>query len=148
MGTHTNKRDAKGRVSIPAPFRAVLKPDGPGSVQLILRASHNHACIEGWPQATFAALATPLDSLDTFSQTHEDLAVTLYAGAYTMESDKEGRIQLPDELIAHAHLSDSIVFMGLGRTFQIWEPGAAEKRLADAREQARTRALTLPGTRA
>jgi MraZ protein len=37
------------------------------------------------------------------------------------------------------------VFMGLGKTFQIWEPGAAERRRAEARERARARGLTLPG---
>jgi len=39
-----------------------------------------------------------------------------------------------------------VVFMGLGRIFQIWEPEAAERRRAEARERARTHGLTLPGT--
>ena len=76
---------------------------------------------------------------------HDDLASTLYAEAFPAETDKEGRIVLPDILIAHAALNETVVFMGLGRTFQIWEPQAAERRLAEARERTRARRLTLPG---
>lgn len=146
LGTHTNKLDAKGRVSIPAAFRAALRAGSAEGAPLVLRPSHKHACIEGWPAEAFHALATPLDALDMFGEAHDDLAAALYADAYPTEPDKEGRIVLPAELVAHAGLGDSVVFMGLGRTFQIWEPTAAERRRAEARERARARGLTLPGT--
>ncbi len=145
MGTHTNRLDAKGRVSIPAPFRAALKPAEGGGAPLVLRPSHKHPCIEGWPVAVFEQLATQVGALDVFSEAQEDLTAVLYAEASPMEPDKEGRIVLPDTLVAHANLSDSVVFMGLGKTFQIWEPVAAERRRAEARERARARGLTLPG---
>jgi MraZ protein len=151
LGTHQNRLDAKGRVSVPAPFRAALRQDrennGNGhGAQLVLRPSHKHPCIEAWPAEAFTALAEPLERFDVFSEEHDDLASTLYADAYPVETDKEGRIVLPDPLIAHAGLGESVVFMGLGRIFQIWEPQAAERRRAEARERARTRGLTLAGT--
>ena len=146
LGTHTNRLDAKGRVSIPAPFRAVLKPDGIGNAQLILRPSHKHACIEGWPPAAFHALAKPLEALDIFSEDHDDLATALYADAWPMEADKEGRIVLPDDLKSHAGLTDSVEFLGRGDIFLIWEPGAAARRRAEARERARN--ITLRGVAA
>lgn len=149
LGTHENKRDAKGRVSIPAPFRAALRAHaeaaGVAGAQLVLRPSHTHKCIEGWPAAAFQSLTEPLDRLDLFSTAHDDLAAALYADAFPVESDKEGRIVLPDPLTDHAGLTDTVVFMGLGRTFQIWEPAAAERRRTEARERARTGGLTLPG---
>ena len=146
LGTHQNKLDAKGRVSIPAPFRAVLRANAAeGMAPLILRPSHNYACIEGWPAAVFDTLAKPLDRLDMFGEDHEDLSTTLYADANPVESDKEGRIVLPDSLVAYANLSDAVIFMGLGRIFQIWEPAAAEQRRIEARARARARSLTLPG---
>ncbi|ABI61336.1 Cell division protein mraZ [Granulibacter bethesdensis] len=146
LGTHQNRLDAKGRVSVPAPFRAALRAFGEGNGQIILRPSHTHPCIEAWPLPVFQTLATPLDQLDMFSETHDDLAAALYADAFPVDADKEGRIILLDSLTAHAGLTDSVVFMGLGRTFQIWEPAAAERRRAEARERARARGLTLPGT--
>jgi MraZ protein len=149
LGTHQNKLDAKGRVSIPASFRTALRDrtagEQGGPVALVLRPSHKYACIEGWPVAAFEALATPLDRLDMFGEDHEDLATALYADASLVESDKEGRIVLPDTLVHHAALSDAVTFMGLGRIFQIWEPAAAERRRVEARITTRSRGLTLPG---
>ena len=149
LGTHQNRLDSKGRVSVPAPFRAVLRngTEG-GGAQIVLRPSHKHPCIEAWPAAEFHALAAPLNQLDRFSEEHDDLASTLYADAFPADIDKEGRIVLPDTLVGYAALNDVVVFMGLGRIFQIWEPAAAERRRAEARERARTRGLTLPGASA
>lgn len=146
LGTHKNRLDAKGRVSIPAPFRASLRaPAQEGAVALVLRPSHKHPCIEGWPAAVFDSLAQPLDRLDMFGEDHEDLSTALYADANPVESDKEGRILLPDSLVRHAGLTDTVIFMGLGKIFQIWEPSAAEQRVAEARSRTRARSLTLPG---
>ena len=147
FGTHQNRLDAKGRVSVPAPFRAVLKArDEANGSHLVLRPSHQHPCIEAWPSAEFEALSQPLNRLDLFSQAHDDLAATLYSDAFLVETDKEGRIVLPDSLVSYAGLSETVVFMGLGRIFQIWEPEAAERRRAEARERARQHGFTLPGT--
>jgi MraZ protein len=146
LGTHTNRIDTKGRVSIPAPFRAALRAlSVEGFPPLVLRQSHNHACVEGWPRRAFEELGTPLQQLPIFGGDHDDLANVLYADAYPVESDKEGRIVLPDVLMQHAGLSETVIFMGLGRHFQIWEPAAAERRRSEARERARARQLSLPG---
>jgi MraZ protein len=111
----------------------------------VLRPSHQHPCIEAWPAAEFDALSEPLNRLNLFSPEHDDLAAALYSEAFPVEADKEGRMVLPDSLVAHAGLADAVVFMGLGRIFQIWEPGAAERRRTEARERARAHAFTLPG---
>lgn len=146
LGTHQNRLDAKGRVSVPAPFRAALRAlaaaaDAPF---LILRPSHQHACIEGWPGTEFRQATSQLERLARFSDEHEDMAAALFADAFPVEADREGRIVLPDSLVLHAGLADGVVFMGLGHTFQIWEPAAAERRRAEARERARSSRMTLP----
>src|SRR5215469_16686129 len=147
LGTHQNRLDAKGRVSVPAPFRAVLRErNDANGTHLVLRPSHQHPCIEAWPSAEFEALSQPLNRLDLFSQAHDDLAASLYSDAFPVEVDKEGRILLPDSLVNYARLTETVVFMGLGRIFQIWEPAAAEHRRSEARERARTHGFTLPGT--
>ena len=148
LGTHQNRLDAKGRVSVPAPFRAGLRGANDGAAALVLRPSHTHPCIEAWPAPVFDQLAAPLDRLDMFSEAQDDLTTALYAEAHRVEPDREGRISLPDSLVQHAGLTDAVSFMGLGRTFQIWEPSAAAERLAEARARARDRNLTLPGGRA
>ncbi len=149
LGTHQNRLDAKGRVSVPAQFRAALKARGEtngngNGTHLVLRPSHQHPCIEAWPSEVFDALSGQLDRLDLFSPQHEDLAASLYADAFPVEADKEGRVVLPGSLVEHAGLTDAVVFMGLGRIFQIWEPAAAERRRNDARQRARESGFSLP----
>ena len=143
LGTHLNRLDAKGRTSVPAPFRAALRT-GTDPAALVLRPSHMHPCIEAWPAAEFDRLAAPLDRLEIFSPAQDDLQTALYADAHRVEPDKEGRIFLPDSLVRHAGLTDAVSFMGLGRIFQIWEPSAAAARLATARDRARTLTLGPP----
>jgi MraZ protein len=148
LGSHLNRLDSKGRVSVPAPFRIALKSldaNPEGSVSMILRPSHNHACIEAWPKPFFEKLAASLDRYELFSREYDDLAAAIYGDAYPIDSDKEGRIILNEMLLSHAGLTDNCTFMGTGPIFQIWEPTAAKRRSAEARQNANARGLTLPG---
>lgn len=148
LGSHLNRLDAKGRVSVPAAFRTNLKKlagDADGPVTMILRPSHKHACIEAWPQAVFDRLAQSLERYDIFSQEYEDMAAAIYADAYPIEADREGRILLNETLVSHAGLAENALFMGTGPIFQIWEPEGARRRAAEARQIVNARGLTLPG---
>lgn len=148
MGTHENRVDAKGRVSIPASFRAVLRGGAAeGPVSLVVRPSHKLPCLEGWPVDAFAKLLAQLEQLPLFSEDYEDLATTLYSEAQTVELDREGRIILPERLARRAGISDTVSFMGLGPSFRIWEPQAAEQRQKQAALNTDARKLTLQGTR-
>lgn len=149
LGTHQNRLDAKGRVSVPAAFRVALRSgEAESPTVAILRPSHKFACIEAWPVAKFEALASSLGRLNQFSDAHEDMAAALYADAFPVEADKEGRILLPAELVEHAALTNQVAFMGMGDTFQIWEPAAGARRRGEARSGARLRELSLPGAAA
>jgi len=138
LGQHQNRLDAKGRVSVPASFRTALK-DISGSLEMILRPSTTYACIEAWPRPHFNELEKSLQAMDVLSEAYEDRAISLYADAYPVVADGDGRILLPEKLAAHAKLTDSVVFMGRGNIFTIWEPAAAEARTAAARENQKKR---------
>ena len=140
LGQHQNRLDAKGRVSVPSAYRSALKALT-GSSEMILRPSFTHACIEAWPTTRFNELEKSLNVLDVFSAEYEDLSTAIYADAYPVEADKDGRILLPEALLKHAGLSDAVVFMGNGQVFQIWEPAAAAARAVEARTRAKERQL-------
>ena len=148
LGTHQNKLDAKGRVSIPAPFRQSLRilggSENATGISMILRPSHQYSCIEAWPEKQFAELANRLITFEEFSVDYDDFATALYAQAVQVESDKEGRIVLPGNLANHAGLTEGVTFIGIGKTFQIWEPAAAERRLVEANGRTKENRLTLP----
>lgn len=149
IGTHQNKLDAKGRVSVPAQFRSALKKmshDGEGALvaKMYLRPSHQHPCIEGWTELGFEALSAPVaEGYNQFSQEHEDFVMALFGHACALETDKEGRIMLPANLLTHAGVTENVVFIGTRNTFQIWEPEAGARRLAEATERARAAGFTL-----
>ncbi|MDE8346381.1 MAG: division/cell wall cluster transcriptional repressor MraZ [Acidocella sp.] len=133
FGNHENRLDAKGRVSVPASFRAAMKSDL-STIALILRPSYISGCIEVWPQAAYQRWQTTLDALDHFDPKREALATLLYSEAWMVETDKEGRIMIPGELAAYAGLKDAVNFMGRGDHFHIWEPhaGAAFRKASRA----------------
>ncbi len=151
LGTHQGRLDAKSRVSIPAPFRASLKaeshsPNPAAGAPLVLRRSHQEKCIEVWPEKAFEALSAPLAKLARFSPERNNLALALFADAHQLETDKEGRIVLPANLITYAGLTDrGIQFLGVGDIFQIWDATLAERRLEQARVSALEQGYTLPG---
>ena len=151
IGTHQNKLDSKGRVSIPAHFRSILKKMSHAGetapiATIYLRPSHQHPCIEGWTEFGFEALSAPVEqAYDLFSPEHDDLVVALFADVCVTETDKEGRIMLPANLVAYAGLTENVTFMGTRNTFQIWEPAAAARRQAEAREKTKAAGFSVRG---
>jgi len=135
LGTHAVKLDRKGRLSVPSAFRAALSRLG--TEDLVLRPSRRLPCIEALPQPAFDAQARALDALDPFSEEREDLASALYADAFPLRPDAEGRMTLPDTLGKHAGLDDSLLCVGLGTHFQMWEPNAWAERAATLRNRSR-----------
>ncbi len=145
MGLHQSRLDAKGRVSIPAPFRAVLRSrahDGE-TPDLVMRASHNFTCIEGWAARDIVQLSDKLDALAEFSAEANDLNLVLFGEAQSLPLDREGRVVLPEQMLIHANIKDAVTIVGTRNTFQLWEPAAYERRRAEARANAPS--IRLPG---
>jgi MraZ protein len=78
-----------------------------------------------------------LDSLPDYSDERDELSVALYGDVVTLNIDQDGRIVLPEALLAHAGISSHVAFVGLGQKFQMWEPARFEARRTNAREKVR-----------
>lgn len=141
LSTFTNKVDKKGRVSVPAPFRAALV--GQNFNGLVAFRSYRLPAIEGLDMARMEQFSESADSLDLFSEEHENITATIFADAVQLPFDGEGRIVLPANLVDHAGIGETATFVGRGRTFQIWEPGRFEEFQDQARQRARDQGLTL-----
>lgn len=142
LGTHKGKLDKKGRISVPAQFRAVL--EALGTADIVLFPSFRHPCIEAWPAPAFAALSAGHTRLDVFSDASDNLAAALFATAHPARPDGEGRIVLPEDLVAEAGLSEAVSFIGANQCFQVWDTDRALAHIRDARARARDFRLTLP----
>lgn len=144
LSTYVNKIDKKGRVSVPAPFRASIDTQNFSGVILFRSPTHN--CIEGFDQATMLELSNRLDQFDLFSSAQDDLATTIFAEAVPCSFDSEGRILIPESFMVHAGITDGATIVGLGRKFQIWDPKQFEARGNTAREAVKAKGLTVPRT--
>ena len=135
MDTVFNKVDLKGRVSLPADYRAIVKELGS---EIVCYRSLVSPCIEGCPEDLLEKLAAEIeDSNDFFSQTQDDLTNLILGDAKRFLFDSTGRIVLTEKLLKHACITDTAVFVGKGRKFQIWSPENWQK------EEERIRAEVL-----
>lgn len=133
LDTIINKVDAKGRVSLPADYRAIVKDLGS---EIVCYRSLNAPCIEGCTEDLLDKLATEIEnSTDFFSETQDDLTNLIFGDAKRYTFDSTGRIMLSEKLLKHAEITDSAVFVGKGRKFQIWSVENWEKEEKKLREK-------------
>jgi MraZ protein len=134
----TSRLDAKGRVSIPASFRAVLARDGFDG--LYCYPALDQTAVDVGGNALLAEIESLIGRFPPYAQEREELRVALYGRSVTLKIDGEGRVVLTEELKSHADIGDAVAFVGLGHKFQIWEPERFRAHLAKA--TATVRALT------
>ena len=134
LSSYENKLDKKGRVSVPATFRSYLNSIGYNG--FISYPSFNHPALEACSQDRIEKLSSTIDSLNPFEEKRDYFATSVLSESVNLQFDTEGRISLTDKLLNHAKIKNNILFVGLGKTFQIWEPKAFEKFKTVARKKA------------
>ena len=125
LSTYENKLDKKGRVSVPASFRSYISNTGYNGI--ICYPSFNNQCIEAWPQDRIEKISNAIDSLNPFEEKKDYFATSILSESINLQFDSEGRISLTSKLLKHAKIKNSMLFVGQGKTFQIWEPTIFEK---------------------
>ena len=133
LSTYENKLDKKGRVSVPASFRSYLSNLGYNGV--ICFPSFNNQSIEAWPQDRIEKISNSIDSLNPFEEKKDYFATSILSESINLLFDSEGRISLTTKLLKHAKIKNSMLFVGLGKTFKIWEPTIFEKFRVTARKK-------------
>jgi len=134
ISSFENKLDKKGRVSVPATFRSYLSSMGYNS--FISYPSFNHLALEACSQDRIEKLSKTIDSLNPFEEKRDYFATSVLSESVNLQFDTEGRISLTKKLLSHAKIKNDILFVGLGKTFQIWEPKLFEKFKIVARKKA------------
>lgn len=142
ISTYVNKVDRKGRVSVPATFRSTLANNRHPSL-LIAFPSVRLPTIECTGSDRMEEMQERIETLEQFSEEYENLSL-LFADAHPLSIDGEGRVILPERLKEHAEITADVAFVGLGATFQIWDPRRYDEHSAAVRERARRQGTTLP----
>ena len=131
----TLRLDAKGRVSIPAPFRAVLTRDG--FEGLYCYPTLGRPALDAGGNALLTEIETLIERFSPYSEEREQFSTALFGTSEVLKIDSEGRVVLTEPLKVHAGIADEAAFAGLGHKFQIWEPGRFRAELAEATEKVR-----------
>ena len=141
LSTYVNRLDKKGRVSVPASFRSYLSNLGYNGV--IWYPSFNNQSIEAWPQDRIEKISNSIDSLNPFEEKRGFFATSILSESINLQFDSEGRILLTTKLLKHAKIKSNMVFVGQGKTFQIWEPEIFEKFKVTARKKSNLNRASL-----
>ncbi len=130
LSSYENRLDTKGRISVPASFRASVMNENFAGV--VLYRSFTNNCIEGMTMSRMEQMANATDKMGVFDSELDDLSAMLFADARPLAFDVTGRVVIPADLLEHAGIKDTAVFVGRGNSFQIWNPDAFRNVQAQA----------------
>lgn len=115
MGEYKHIIDAKGRVTIPARFRAELKDN------FVVTRGLDRDCLSAYSSERWQRIADNLSRITLTSEVGRKLSRILLGNAVECEVDKMGRILLPQNLRIRAGLDKNVVLVGLGDRIEIWD---------------------------
>ena len=129
FGEFEYRIDEKGRVPIPPKFRGALK----GGVVL---APGVEPCVNVYPLPEWKKLATTLTTGVITSSKLRRLNRAIFATAFSIEVDGQGRIILPISLREYAGIKDAVVITGVNNYLELWNKEQWEAEKAVSQEQA------------
>ena len=115
MGEYTHSIDAKGRIILPADFRQEL------GVTFII-AKGLDKCLFLYGQQAWEELAARLRALSLVKPEARAMNRFFFAGARTLECDKQGRFLVPANLRNYAGiaLKEDVVLTGADNRIEVW----------------------------
>lgn len=145
LSSFVNKIDKKGRVSVPASFRAALNSStsGADASGIVVFRSLQHEALDGCSIGHLELLSQSLEKQDLAPDVYELIETTIFGGSVQLPFDGEGRITLPQTLASAVGIDDEVAFIGRRKTFQLWNPAKLAAHDAASRSAARARDISL-----
>lgn len=124
LGEFEYKIDEKGRVPIPPKFR--------GELQKLVLTPGVEKCIAAYPLTVWQKLAATLTTGSLTPSKLRRLNRALFATAFSLEVDHQGRVALPIPLREHAGIQSEVIIAGANTYLEMWnkEQWAAEKAMS------------------
>ena len=118
---------------MPSSFRSYLNSKGYNG--FVVYPSFNHSALDACAQDRIEKLSESIDSLGPFEDKRDYFATSVLSESINLNFDSEGRVSIPKKLLNHAKIKSSVVFVGLGKVFQIWDPNVFGKFKQIARKK-------------
>jgi len=139
-GQYTNTLDDKGRVPVPAKLRRIL--DEAAADTFVITTGFD-GCLFAFPLDIWEQKEAQLLE-QSFTNPRARKAVRLLlANAYESTCDRQGRINIPQNLIDWAHLEKEVLINGTLDHLELWSPAAFEAYMGDIRTTFETLAEDL-----
>lgn len=119
LGTYEATIDAKGRVSFPVRFRDRLEQENRLFITSSLDAPTN--CVVAYTPPAWDAFAQRLADASATDPSLIRIRRLVIAGAAECAIDRVGRVLLPPHLRDHAALDKDVVWLGVGKTVELWD---------------------------
>ena len=113
LGEYRHNLDAKGRVSVPSKFRCDL-----GQSFVVTKGLDN--CLYLYSKDEWKKFEDKLKNLPITSQEARSFVRFFFAGASECEVDKQGRINIPQNLREYAKIQKDVVIVGVSTRAEIW----------------------------
>jgi MraZ protein len=121
IGTIDAKTDVKGRVFVPATFRKTLQ--SAGETRLILRKDVYQDCLVLYPEKTWKTELNKLrERLNEWDEEEQHLFRQFSWLVESLELDSNGRILIPKKYLFMANISNTVCFVGMNQTIELWNP--------------------------
>ena len=117
LGEFVHVLDGKGRLTIPAKFRADL------DAALVVTRGIDR-CLAVFPIPEWEQLAEQVSDLPLTDRQARAFRRLLFANASDVSPDKQGRILIPPRLREYAHLDGEVVVVGINTYMELWNPEA------------------------
>lgn len=124
LGTYTPRLDDKGRLILPAKFRAQLAPG-------LVMTRGQERCLFLLPLEEFRRMHDQIRQAPVTSKQARDYLRVFLSGASDELPDKQGRISIPPTLRTYAGLDRDVAVIGAGTRVEIWDLPAWEQYLAE-----------------
>ena len=119
---------------MPAAYRSHLSTLGYNAV--VCYPSFTNSSIEFCPQDRLEKIIETIDTLNPFEENRDIFSTSILANSSQLNFDGDGRITLNEKLLEHSKITEKVLFVGQGKTFQMWEPTLFKKFSDDARKKA------------
>ena len=141
LSTFEKQIDKKGRVSVPPTFRTVLSSYA--FTGMVAYPSFTNKSIEACRLEPLEKLYQRIEALDPFSEERDAFSTAILASSHQLVIDSEGRAIIPEALLRFSGITESVMFVGKGATFEMWEPSAYAAQEIRMRELALVKRLSL-----
>ena len=127
MGQYSHNLDSKGRLTIPARYRALLLEGA-----YITQGFDRNLMV--WTKDAFEKISQRVSQSSITDPISRQLRRHIFSSGESLEVDRVGRILIPEFLRQAAQLDNEVVIVGVGDYFEIWSPSLWGEQLANLQD--------------